>query len=245
MKQHYYFLLLALALPAAASAQTKPSAPDEHVTGYQATPRLRSRVYVGLQAAVPVYWRELSARDLTLDGWEVLAVFAGVRFNANWAVQVGLNVDGFGHSYDIIPGVTGPGGPGQPTGTGRFSGRLAAMPVLLRFNPGWRPAPQCQLEAFAGVTPQWQRFDRRESTALPGQPQLETTEQLRTTNLYATAGLAGVVNVGPGAEVTVEAALNQRSYSSGAAPHGRALAPTLGASFRYYFGSRPRHTSYL
>ncbi|MDO7854356.1 hypothetical protein [Hymenobacter convexus] len=243
MRQRYS-LLLALALPGAAFAQTKPAAPDQEFTRYQATRSSRPHVYVGLQAAMPVYWRELAARDQTMD-WDLLAAFAGVRFNDRWAAQVGLNLGGFGHSYDIIPGVTGPGGPGMPTGTGRFSGRFGAVPVLVRFSPGWQLAPQWRLEAFAGATPQWQQFDTQEATALPGQPLLETASRQRTTSLYATAGVAGAVAVGPGAEIVVEAALNQRCYSSGAAPYEAALVPMAGASFRYRFGSRPGRTSYL
>jgi hypothetical protein len=119
------------------------------------------------------------------------------------------------------------------------------VPVLVRFSPGWQLAPQWRLEAFAGATPQWQQFDSREATALPGQPLLETTERQRTTNLYATAGLAGVVAVGAGAEVVVEAALNQRCYSRGAAPYGARLVPTAGVGFRYRFGGQPGRTSYL
>jgi hypothetical protein len=239
-----YFLLLALALPSAAIAQTKSAAPDKEFTSYQATRGSRPQVYVGLQAAMPIYWRELAVRGQTM-GWDLLAAFVGVRFNDKWAAQVGFNLGGFGHSYDIIPGVTGPAGPGLPTGTGRLSGRFGAVPVLVRFRPGWQPAPQWRLEAFAGATPQWQQFDTKEVAALPGQPLLETASHLRTTNLYATAGLAGVVAVGPGAEVVVEAALNQRCFSSGAAPFGAALVPTAGVGFRYRFGGRPGHTSYL
>ncbi|WP_210518574.1 hypothetical protein [Hymenobacter terricola] len=52
-------------------------------------------------------------------------------------------------------------------------------------------------------------------------------------------------NVGPGADVLVEAALNQRCYTSGAATGGPALAPTVGLGFRYRFGRLPGHTSYL
>lgn len=244
MRQLYPFLLFALAVPGAACAQATAGAPDEQFASYQATRTPRPHVYVGAQAALPVYWREASARDQSA-GWGVLAAFAGVQFNAHWAAQVGASFDGFGHSYDIIPGVTGPAGPGQPTGTGRISGRFAAVPVQVRYSTGGALGPQWRLEAFAGLTPQWQQFDTNEAAALPGQPLTETSIRARTTNLYATAGLAGVFGVGPGADVLVEAALSQRCATSGAANRAAALVPTAGLGFRYCFGSLPRRTSYL
>jgi hypothetical protein len=244
MRPRYSFLLLALALPGAALAQTTPIAPDTQFADYLATRTSRPHVVVGVQAAMPVFWREAARLDQTMS-WGFLGAFAGVQLNAHWTVQAGASVDRLGRSYDIIPGVTVPPVPGQPTGTGHFEAWFAAVPVQVRYRFGQALAPQWSLEAVAGLTPQWQQYSTNDLAALPGQPLAETVTRARTTNLYATAGLAGVYSVGHGAEVLFEAALNQRCASSGAPNHAPALVPTAGVGFRYRFGSMPRHTSYL
>lgn len=245
MRLHCYFLpALALALPAAALAQTTPTAPGGQFAGYLATRTSRPHVVVGVQAAMPVYWREASRLNQTM-GWGLLGAFAGVQVTPRWSAQVGASADRIGRSYDIIPGSTVPAGPGQPTGTGRFRAWFAAVPVQVRYRLGQAWAPQWSLEAFAGVTPQWQQFENIDVAALPGQPLVETATRAHTANLYATAGLAGAYSVGPGADVLLEAALNQRCASSGAANLAAAWVPTAGVGFRYRFGSQPRRTSYL
>ncbi|WP_460557724.1 hypothetical protein [Hymenobacter daeguensis] len=241
MRSRYSFLLLALALPGAALAQTAPGA---QFTDYLTTRHSRPHVVLGVQAAMPVFWREAAKLDQTM-GWGFLGVFAGVQLNARWTVQAGVSADRISHSYDIIPGVTVPPAPGQPTGSGQFKEWFAAVPVQVRYRFGQQLAPLWSLEAVAGLTPQWQQYETRDVAALPGQPLAETTTRARTTNLYATAGLAGVLSVGPGAEVLFETALNQRCASSGAPNRSAGLVPTAGVGFRYRFGSLPRHTSYL
>lgn len=125
-----------------------------------------------------------------------------------------------------------------------MSGTLVAVPLLVRYQATRRPDPSFKVESFVGFTPQWQQFAITTIRTPGGQPSTETSTQTRTTNLFATAGLSGVFNVGEGSELLLTGALNERFHLSGDATTGLNFAPTGSLGFRYRFGKQYRHGDY-
>jgi hypothetical protein len=112
------------------------------------------------------------------------------------------------------------------------------VPVLVRYS-GWTPSPGFTLEAFAGITPLWQRYEINEVSGVPGQVAVATNIRDRATIVHATVGLAGVFGVGPGADLLVEAGLNQRVFASGTS-YLPVRTPMFALGFRYRFVHLPR-----
>lgn len=240
MHKIYSLLLVALGLPGLACAQAVSDPSAAKTADYWAAREVRPQFYLGAAAAMPVYWRDARFGDYS-SPWAFLTAFAGVRFNAHWLAQVGFNTDRASHSYQLGPGLSGPG-----PAVGTFTGKNAqtALPVLVRYHLSRKPLPRFALEAFAGVTPQWQRFTTSEVSGQPGQPATETSTQSSTSTLHATVGLSGVFDLGPGTDVLIEAGLNQRVLTSGTS-YAPVRTPTLAVGFRCRFVHLPRRGSYL
>ena len=235
-------LALLLALPGAAWAQYRPGmSADSLANAWIKSHTTWPQMYLGLEAGLPVYWREETYRSGSgrfTSFWNYTPIFLGVRFSRHWAAQAGFNRGVCGYSRDVLSAY-----PFVTIGTTNMSGTLVAVPVLVRYQATRRSEPDFQVEGFVGFTPQWQQFTIT-TVLTPGSlPSTETT-QTRTTNVFATAGLSGVFNAGEGSEILLTAALNQRFQLSGDANNGLAFAPTGSLGFRYRFGKQYRHGDY-
>ncbi|MGI4875116.1 MAG: hypothetical protein ACRYFX_28510 [Janthinobacterium lividum] len=242
-------LALLLALPGAAWAQYRPSmSADSTANAWIKAHTTWPQVYLGIEAGTPLYWRNQIFRQGSsrfASYWNCVTVFAGVRFNRHWAAQAGFNRSVCGYSQDVYPTGTQPAVyPPITIGTTNMRGTLAALPVLVRYQAARRPAPNFQVEGFVGFTPQWQQFTSTTVLTPGGQPGTETSTHTQTVNLFATAGLSGVFNVGEGSELLLTSTLNQRFYLSGDTSNEPALAPTGSLGFRYRFGKQYRHGDY-
>lgn len=193
MKRLYPWLVASMAWTGTVIAQQAAALP---VSLSAVQPR---RWYLGISLGVPAYWRESvgEQRNLKSDNYkyeEAITLIIGRQLTTHWAVQAGLN--GFlepvaTHTYQGVyrPAVF-------TTGSFTYGAAVAALPLLLRYNPRMHLGLDVSAEGWLGLTPAWQRL--RVDSEQYDNGQLSYSEHINTQalGLHATGGVSLLFGLG-------------------------------------------------